>query len=79
MQAAIKTRPGVSFCERLKQASKIFMRQPLSMRQFLLAIAFALTCTAASAQNAYIPNQGDGTVSVIDTTNDRHQCDYVAE
>ena len=70
MRSAIKTIPGASFYERLKQVSNMLIRQPQSMRQFIMAIAFALTCTAASAQNAYIPNQGDGTVSVIDTTND---------
>ena len=37
------------------------------MRQILLAIAFALTCTAASAQNAYISNFSTNDVSVIDT------------
>ena len=38
-----------------------------SIRQYLFAIAFALTCTAASAQNAYITNSGSNTVSVINT------------
>ena len=67
MQAAIKTIPGVSFYGRLKQASNMFIKQPQSMRQFLLAITFALTCTAASAQNAYVANSSKNTISVINT------------
>jgi YVTN family beta-propeller protein len=67
MHAAMKTKRSVSFYERLKHASKLFMWEPLSLRQFLLAIAFALTCTAASAQNAYIANTADNTISVINT------------
>ena len=67
MHAAMKTKRSVSFYERLKHASKLFMLEPRSLSQFLLAIAFALTCTAASAQNAYIANTADNTISVINT------------
>lgn len=37
------------------------------MRQLLLAIVFALTGASASAQLAYIPNQNDNNMSVINT------------
>ena len=52
-----------------KENVKYVHVQPQSMRELLLAVAFALTCTAASAQNAYIPYSENNTVSVINTAN----------
>ena len=42
----------------------------LAVRQALLGCAWALGAAVAAAENAYIPNEGSGTVTVIDTATD---------